>query len=121
MPEKKPLNLSSVSSLWKAFGYSLSGLRVAMGERAFFQEILLVIVLIPASFFLTTDGVSRALMIASTLLVPIVELLNSAVEAAIDRISPEWHNLSKKAKDMGSAAVLLALINLAFVWACVLF
>ena len=120
MPEKKPLNLSSVSSLWKAFVYSMSGLRIAVGERAFLQEILLSAVLIPACFFLTADGVRRALMIASVLLVPIVELLNSAVEAAIDRISPEWHSLSKKAKDMGSAAVLLALINLALVWACVL-
>jgi diacylglycerol kinase (ATP) len=98
----------------------MSGLRAAIGERAFSQETLLSAVLLPSSFFLTSDGVERALMIASVLLVLVVELLNSAVESAIDRISVERHPLSKKAKDLGSAAVLIALVNVAAVWACVL-
>jgi diacylglycerol kinase (ATP) len=113
-------SLSSLSSIWRAGGYSLSGLSAAFRERAFCQEALLSAVLIPSSFFLSGNGVERALMIGSVLLVLIVELLNSAVESTIDRISEERHPLSKKAKDMGSAAVLIALVNVAAVWACVL-
>jgi diacylglycerol kinase (ATP) len=77
--------------------------------------------MIPASFLLPVSGVGRALMIASVLLVLIVELLNSAIEAAVDRVSLDRHHLSKRAKDIGSAAVLLALINVVLVWGCVLF
>ncbi|WP_301103169.1 diacylglycerol kinase [Propionivibrio sp.] len=101
--------------------YSLAGLRAAFTcEDAFRQEARLAALLIPASFFLPVSGLGRALMIASILLVLIVELLNSAIEAAVDRISLDRHHLSKRAKDIGSAAVLLALINVAFVWFCVL-
>jgi diacylglycerol kinase (ATP) len=126
MSEKKAFeafvlsSLSSLSCIWKAGGYSLSGLCAALRERAFCQEALLSAVLIPLSFFLSGSGVERALMIASVLIVLIVELLNSAVESAIDRISMERHALSKKAKDLGSAAVLIALVNAATVWVCVL-
>ncbi|MDP1620444.1 MAG: diacylglycerol kinase, partial [bacterium] len=89
-------------------------------EDAFRQEVLLAVVLIPLALYLEPGAIGRALMIASVLLVLIVELLNSAVEAAVDRISLENHHLIKRAKDMGSAAVLIALINVAVMWLLVL-
>lgn len=104
-----------------AFGYSLAGLRAAfIGEAAFRQELVLAMILIPLACMLEVAGLERALMIASVLLVLIVELINTAIETLVDRISPEIHPLSKKAKDIGSAAVLLALLLLAVVWGCVL-
>lgn len=107
--------------VWNAFLYSLAGLSAAYRhEDAFRQEVLLALVLIPVVFFLPADGVGRALMIGAVLLVLIVELLNSAVEATVDRISLENHILAKRAKDIGSAAVLLALINVPVVWLLVL-
>lgn len=112
---------TGVQRVWNALHYSLAGLRAAfMYEDAFRQEALLAALLIPSSFFLPVSGVGRALMIASVLLVLIVELLNSAIEAAVDRVSLDRHHLSKRAKDIGSAAVLLALINVVLVWGCVL-
>ena len=100
-----------------AFFYSLSGLALAFRhESAFRQEIALAIVLIPAACFLPALAVERVLLIGSVLLVLIVELLNSSIEAAIDRISFEHHGLSKRAKDYGSAAVMLALLICAMVW-----
>ena len=113
---------TGVQRLWNALGYSLQGMASAFRhEDAFRQECLLAVVLIPASFFVHVGGTQKALMIASVLLVLIVELLNSAVEAAVDRISLEDHFLAKRAKDFGSAAVFLSLINVAVVWALVLF
>jgi diacylglycerol kinase (ATP) len=113
---------TGLQRVWYALHYSLAGLRAAFTcEDAFRQEALLAALLIPASFFLPVSGVGRALMIASVLLVLIVELLNSAIEAAVDRVSLDRHHLSKRAKDIGSAAVLLALINVVLVWGCVLF
>jgi diacylglycerol kinase (ATP) len=107
--------------VWNALNYSLAGLRAAYAcEDAFRQEVLLSLLLIPASFFLPVTWIGRALMIASVLLVLIIELINSAIEAAVDRVSLDRHHLSKRAKDVGSAAVLLALVNVAFVWGCVL-
>ncbi|HUW51622.1 MAG TPA: diacylglycerol kinase [Sulfuricella sp.] len=107
--------------LWNAFHYSLAGFGAAyQNEDAFRQETLLAAVLVPLALFLPTGPVGKALMIASMLLVLIVELLNSAVEATVDRISLEDHQLAKRAKDIGSAAVLLSLVNLAAVWALVL-
>lgn len=101
--------------------YSVDGLCEAWrGEAAFRQEVLLVAVLVPLSFVLPVSGAGRALMIFSVLLILIVELLNSAIEAAIDRISLERHPLAKRAKDAGSAAVLFSLVNAVAVWACVL-
>ena len=82
---------------------------------------MLAAILIPLAFFVPTSGIGRALLIGSVLLVLIVELLNSAIEATVDRISIEHHMLAKRAKDIGSAAVLLALINLAAIWALVIF
>ena len=107
--------------VWNAFHYSLDGLRAALTcEDAFRQEALLAAVLVPLACFLPVDGSGRALMIASVLLVLIIELINSAIEAAVDRVSLDRHHLSKRAKDIGSAAVLLALINVLLVWICVL-
>ncbi|NWA10704.1 diacylglycerol kinase [Pseudomonas gingeri] len=104
-----------------ASGYSLDGLRAAFtGEAAFRQLVLLNVVLIPVAFFLNISRVERALLIAVCLLALIVELLNSAVEAAIDRISLDRHPLSKNAKDMGSAAQFVALSMIALVWAVIL-
>ena len=107
--------------VWNAFFYSLDGFRAAWKhEDAFRQEALLACVLIPLAFFLGDDAIGRALMIASVLLVLMVELINSAIEAAVDRISLENHLLAKRAKDIGSAAVLIALINVLVVWGLVL-
>ena len=99
---------------------SLQGLRAGWSEPAFRQEALIAIVLVPASFWLGRSWVETALLAGSVVLVMIVELLNTAVEAAIDRIGPEWHDLSKRAKDMGSAAVLLSLLICGGIWAAAL-
>jgi diacylglycerol kinase (ATP) len=108
---------SGLVRIWRAIGYSLAGLRGAYAEEhAFRQECLLALVLIPLALWLPVDNVRRALMIASMLLVLIVELMNSAVEAVVDRVSMENHPLAKRAKDIGSAAVMLSLLNLAVVW-----
>ena len=108
--------------LWNALHYSRAGLRAAyVAEDAFRQELRLAALLIPLALFLSPNGLGLALMIGSVLLVLIVELLNSAIEATVDRISLDEHPLAKRAKDVGSAAVLLALLNVLAVWACVLF
>jgi diacylglycerol kinase (ATP) len=107
--------------VWNAFHYSLAGLAAAYRhEDAFRQESLLAAVLVPVALFLPVAGIGKALMVASVLLVIIVELINSAVEATVDRISLENHLLAKRAKDIGSAAVLIALINVLVVWLLVL-
>jgi len=107
--------------VWNALRYSMSGLRAAYTcEDAFRQEVLLALVLIPLSFFLPVPWIGRAAMIASVLFVLIVELINSAIEAVVDRVSLDRHHLSKRAKDIGSAAVFLALFNVVVVWGCVL-
>lgn len=107
--------------LWNAFHYSLAGFRAAyQNEDAFRQEALLAAVLIPAALLSPAGAGGKAAMIASVLLVLIVELLNSAVEATVDRISLDDHLLAKRAKDIGSAAVFLSLVNLAVVWLLVL-
>jgi len=96
---------------------SFAGFREALQhEDAFRQELILAAILIPVAFWVGTTGVQRALLIGSVLLVLIVELLNSAVEATVDRISFENHRLAKRAKDIGSAAVMLALANAALIW-----
>ncbi|NNM70489.1 MAG: diacylglycerol kinase [Gallionella sp.] len=107
--------------LLNAFGYSLAGFRAAYKhEDAFRQEVLLAAILIPLAFWLPVAGLGKALMISSVLLVIIVELLNSAVEATVDRISLENHDLAKRAKDIGSSAVLVSLVNVVVVWGLVL-
>lgn len=108
--------------IWNALFYSFDGLRAAYRhEDAFRQEVWLAAVLIPLALFLPAPGTGKALMIASVLVVLIVELLNSAVEATVDRVSLEHHRLAKRAKDIGSAAVLFSLINVMIVWLLVLF
>ncbi len=122
MSEESPFKgKTGLRRVWNALHYSMAGLQAAFRhEDAFRQELLLSVLLISASFFLPVNGLGRALMIGSVFLVLIVELLNSAVEAVVDRVSLEHHILSKRAKDVGSAAVLLSLINVVVVWACVL-
>ena len=99
-----------------AGAYSIQGLRAGWGETAFRQEAILAIVLLPLAFWLGQNWVETALLAGTVLLVMIVELLNTCIESAIDRIGPEWHDLSKRAKDMGSAAVLLSLLLCLGVW-----
>ena len=107
--------------LINALGYSRDCIAAAWrNEAAFRQEILLAAIALPLAFYLGKTGVERALMICSVVLILIVEILNSAVEAVVDKASPEKSELAKRAKDMGSAAVLLSLINAAAIWACLL-
>ena len=112
---------TGLQRVFNAAGYSWAGLTAAFRhEDAFRQEVFLSLLLIPLALYLGQTGITRALMIAAVLLVLIVELLNSALEAAVDRISLEHHQLIKRAKDMGSAAVMIALANVVVVWALVL-
>lgn len=105
----------------RATGYSLEGLAMAYrGESAFRQEFWLAIVMLPAAFWLGRSWVEVALLVGSVMLVLIVELLNSGIEAAIDRVSFEMHELSKRAKDLASAAVLLSLLLCGGIWAAAL-
>jgi diacylglycerol kinase (ATP) len=107
--------------LLNAFGYSLDGFKAAYKhEDAFRQEVLLAAIFIPLAFYLEPAALNRALMIGSVLLVLIVELLNSAIEAVVDRVSIERHELAKRAKDIGSAAVFIALTNVVIIWCLIL-
>ena len=99
---------------------SVDGLRAAWSEAAFRQEVILAVILVPCAFWVPVAPVERAALVASVLLVLVVELLNSAVEAAIDRISLERHILSKRAKDIASAAVLVSLLLCGLVWSILL-
>lgn len=110
-PQKRRTGLSRV---WHALGYSLQGLHAAWYEKAFRQEALLAAVLLPSAVWLGQSWLEVLALIATVVLV--VELLNSAVEATVDRVGVEWHALSKKAKDLGSAAVLLSLLLCAGAW-----
>lgn len=110
-----------LSRLWHALGYSLEGLRAGWHETAFRQEAQAAFVLLPLSLWLGRSWVETALLAGSALFVMIVELLNTAVETAVDRIGPEWHDLSKRAKDMGSAAVLLSLLLCLGIWTAALY
>ena len=113
---------SGLLRIWNAVFYSLAGFKAAYRhEHAFRQECLLALILLPAALLMPTSGLGKALMVASVLLVLVVELVNSALEAAVDRISLEQHQLAKRAKDIGSAAVFMSLVNVAAVWALVLF
>lgn len=112
---------SGLSRVWHATGYSMAGLRAGWGETAFRQEALAAMLMLPLAFWLGRSWVETALLGASVVLVMVVELLNTAVETAIDRIGPEWHDLSKRAKDMGSAAVLLSLLLCLGIWAAALY
>ena len=119
--DKPPVNLqkgrTGINRMVHALGYSVEGLRAGGKETAFRQEVLAAVVLLPLAFWLGRDWVQVALLAGSVILLMIVELLNTGIETAIDRIGPEWHDLSKRAKDMGSAAVLLALLLCVGIWA----
>ncbi len=114
-------SMTDAGRVWRATIYSMSGLRSAIHEEAAFrQELMLFIVLAPLALWLGRNGVERALLFGSLVLVLIVELLNSAIEAVVDRIGKEHHKLSGRAKDMGSAAVYLSLLLVVVIWALVL-
>lgn len=104
-----------------AFGYSVQGLQAAMYEPAFRQEAYLAFVLIPLSLFLGNNWVEISLLSGSVIFVLTVELLNTGLESAIDRVGPQWHDLSKRCKDLGSAAVLLSILFCMGIWLTVLF
>jgi diacylglycerol kinase (ATP) len=113
---------SGIRRIWNALFYSLDGFAAAFRhEDAFRQEVVLAAVLAPVALILPASGPGKALMVAAVLLVLVVELLNSAVEAAVDRTSLESHPLAKRAKDFGSTAVFLSLLNVPAVWLLVLF
>lgn len=112
---------TGLARVWHAFGYSLEGLKAGWGEAAFRQEAIAAVVLLPLSLWIGRGWMETALLAGSVLLVLIVELLNTGIETAIDRIGPEWHDLSKRAKDMGSAAVLLSLLLAGGVWVAALY
>jgi len=116
----KPGN-TGLKRIIKAAGYSWAGFKAAFKhEAAFRQELALCLILIPVGLWLGQNGVERALLIGSLLLVLIIELINSAIEAAVDRFGGEQHELSGRAKDIGSTAVFVALFNAAVIWALIL-
>jgi len=113
---------TGLKRIWNALFYSLDGFAAAFKhEDAFRLEILLALILIPLALQMNVSGIGRALLVASVLLVLIIELVNTAIEAATDRISLDDHVLAKRAKDMGSAAVMLSLIDVPVVWLLVMF
>jgi len=121
MSNVNPKKTSGLRRLVKALSYSLSGLLLAWrDEAAFRQEVILAIVLVPVAFMVPEDMTQRVLLVASVMLVLVVEMINSAIEATVDRVSLDIHPLAKRAKDMGSAAVLLALTNAILIWAMIL-
>ena len=116
MNMNRPCKRHGLSRVWHALRYSLQGLRAGWDEPAFRQEVVLGAALLPAAWLIGQTWVEVLLLVGSVVLVLVVELLNSAVESVVDRVGPEWHDLSKRAKDMGSAAVLLSLLLCAAVW-----
>ena len=117
-PQKARKGLNRV---WHALGYSVAGLRAGWHETAFRQEAVASVILLPTAFWLGQNWVESVLLAGTVILVMIVELLNTGIETAIDRIGPEWHDLSKRAKDMGSAAVLLSILLCAGTWVLAIF
>ena len=118
-PLQAPPKRKGITRVWFALQHSISGMQIAMHEPAFRLELIAAAVLVPASFWVAQGPIEQVLLLASLVLVLVVELLNTAIEAAIDRIGPEYHLLSKAAKDLGSAAVLLTM-GLAFAtWAII--
>ncbi|GLR07962.1 diacylglycerol kinase [Mixta theicola] len=114
-------NVTGLIRIIKAFGYSWKGLRAAwQHEAAFRQEAILALLAVVIACWLDVDAITRVLLIGSVSLIIIVEILNSAIEAVVDRIGSEFHPLAGRAKDMGSAAVLLSIILALFVWVTLL-
>ncbi len=113
--------VTGIKRIINAAGYSYAGLIAAFkNEAAFRQELLLVAILVPVAFWFGESSLEKALLVSSLILVLIVELINSAIESAIDRIGYEQHELSGRAKDIGSAAVSLALVNVLVIWVSLL-
>lgn len=113
---------TGIKRIFLAFGYSIKGLKSAFkNEAAFRQEILLAIILIPIAFILEVSQIERILLISPIILVLMFEIINSAIEAVVDRIGSEFHELAGRAKDMGSAAVLIGLVLTAYIWIEILF
>ena len=112
---------TGITRLLRAFGYSFQGFRYAWREEAAFrQEVSLAVLVVPAGLYFGHSGVERALLVSPMLLILVVEILNSAVEAVVDRSGPERHPLAGMAKDMGSAAVMLSFVLLGTVWLLIL-
>ena len=112
---------TGLTRLVNAFGYSIAGTLAAFKhEDAFRQEVLLTVILTPIALYLGETAMQQAFMISSLLFIIIVELLNSSIEATVDRISVKHHKLAKRAKDIGSAAVFFSLINAALIWFLIL-
>ena len=110
-------NENLISHIINAFRYTFAGLKSAWkNELAFRGEVVVVTIMLPLGIWLGRSAVERALLIASILLILLTELLNSALEAVVDRIGPERHELSKRAKDMGSAAAFISMVTAALVW-----
>ena len=108
--------------IWRAMHYSLQGFAAAWrNEHAFRQELMLCLALLPLALFLPLEIIERIVLVVTLLFVLVVELLNSAIEAVVDRVGLEDHDLSKRAKDLGSAAVMLSITNAVVVWLIVLF
>lgn len=121
MTDFNPHNATGLRRLVKAFNHSLSGLQQAFeGETAFRQEVVLAFLLMPVAFIVPVDVTQRALLVMSIMMVLVVEMINSAIEATVDRVSLDKHPLAKRAKDMGSAAVLLVLANALLIWSVIL-
>ena len=117
MTESPHKGQTGLRRLWNASRHSLDGLRAAaIHEDAFRQELAIAAILLPLGLWLGNTGVEKALLAGSVLMVLVVELLNSAVEATVDRISLDDHPLAKRAKDIGSAAVMLSLVTCGAVW-----
>jgi len=121
MTNVNPHKATGLRRLVNAMSYSLSGLLLSwQDEAAFRQEVILAIVLVSVAFMVPVSVTQRVLLVASVMLVLVVEMINSAIEATVDRVSLDIHPLAKRAKDMGSAAVLLALTNSILTWAMIL-
>lgn len=112
---------TGIKHVFKAAQYSMQGLKAALKETAFQHELLLAVIMLPLAFWLGQTKVEIILLVASVLMVLVVELLNSAIEAVVDRVGREYHELSGKAKDMGSAAVFMAMVICLLTWSIVIF
>lgn len=122
MAEINKPDTRGIKHIFDAFGYSLKGLKAAITyEEAFRLELIAVVIMLPLAFVLGRSPREYAMLIGCLLLVLIVELINSAIEAIVDRVSVEHHELSGRAKDIGSAAVMLTLVNVAVIWGFILY
>jgi diacylglycerol kinase (ATP) len=117
-PQKRAVGLRR---WWGALGFSAAGLRAGWAETAFRQEAICACFMVPGAFWLGSNWTEVALLAGSIVFLMVVELLNTALEAVVDRVGPEWHALSKRAKDMASAAVLLSLLLCAGIWIAALY